>query len=359
MSVQEPARTIRITWTTAILAVSVVLGYVLVRGAFVAAHRILGWTAAAVAVAVFVEPIVDKLDRWLPRALAVIVTFLVIGGLAGGLVFGTVADLDNQVSRLQQVMPDAIEDLESRDDGIGGVAREVDLSRRAESFLEALDERVGSGSGALAQNAPTLPVYFVSAILTIFLLVYGPKIAEGAVGQVAEGRRRQVFTNVLSNATHRARRTVSALLTQGATVGLLTAGTALLLDLPGPIVLGLIAGVMAMLPDVGILMGVFPTVALTAALESVTLAVVILAVALVLQLIEAFYLRRQIKEFGVDVGPSVMWIVGLIGFTIYGPGMAFYGIAYAIFAIAVIDQVPAVRDQLVEDVSSPTVHSGG
>lgn len=359
MTVDEPARTVRVTWTTAILAVSVVIGFVLFRGAFVAAHRILAWTAAAVAVAVFVEPIVDKLDRWLPRALAVIVTFLAMAGVAGGLVFGTVADLDNQVSRLQRVMPEAIERLENRDDGIGSVATEVDLSRRSESFLDALDERVGSGSGALAENAPTLPVYFVSAILTIFLLVYGPKIAQGAVGQVAEGRRRQVFTNVLSNATHRARRTVSALLTQGATVGLLTAGTALLLDLPGPVVLGLIAAVMAMLPDVGILMGTFPTVALTAALESVPLAVVILAVALVVQLFEAFYLRRQIKAYGVDVGPAVMWIVGLVGFTIYGPGMAFYGIAYAIFALAVIDQVPAVRAELDRQLILPRGHSAG
>lgn len=359
MSVEGPERIVRITWSTAVLAVSVVLGFIFVRGAFVAAHRVLAWTAAAIAVAVFVEPIVDKLDRWMPRGIAVALTFLAIAGVAGGLVFGAVADLDNEVQRLKQVMPDAIEQLEERNDEIGSVAREIDLSRRSESFLDALDERVGSGSGALAQNAPTLPVYFVSAILTIFLLVYGPKIAQGAVEQVAEGRRRQVFTNVLSNATHRARRTVSALLTQGATVGLVVFGTAKLVVLPAPIVLGLIAGVMAMLPDVGILMGVLPTVALIAALESVGLAVVVLSVALVVQLVEAFYLRRQVKEFGVDVGPAVIWIVALVGFTVYGPGMAFYGIAYAIFILAVIDQVPAVRAELDRELILPTGHSAG
>lgn len=359
MTEQDRPRSVRITWTTALLAVSVVLGFILLRGAFIAAHRVLGWTAAAIAVAVFVEPIVEKLSRWVPRGVAVALTFLAIAGIAGGLVFGTIADLDNEVARLQEVMPDAIERLEERDDEIGRIAREIDLSRRSETFLDALDERVGSGSGTLAENAPTVPVYFVSAILTIFLLVYGPRIAEGAVNQVAEGRRREVFTRVISNATHRTRRTVSALLTQGATVGLLVFGTALLLDLPAAIVLGLIAGVMAMLPDVGVLMGVFPTVALTAALESARLAVVFVVVALAIQLVEALYLRRQIKEIGVDVGPAVMWIVGLIGFTIYGPGMAFYGIAYAIFVLAVIDQVPAVRAELDRTLIVPTAHSTG
>lgn len=346
MSAEQQPRLVRITWTSAILAVSVVIGFVVLRGAFVAAHRILGWTAASIAVAVFVEPIVEKLATRIPRALAVILTFLVIAGVAGGLVFGAVDDLDRQVARLQDALPDAIEELEMRDDEIGQISREIDLSTRSETFLDALDERVGSGSDALAQNAPTVPIYFVSAILTIFLLVYGPKIAEGAIDQVDDERRRQVTVNVLANATHRARRTMSALLTQGATVGLLVFGTAFVLDLPAAIVLGLIAGVMAMLPDVGIIMGVFPTVALAVALESVVVAVAILAVAIALQLVEAFYLRRQITGFGVDVGPAVVWVVGLIGFTIYGPGMAFYGIAYAIFALAVIDQVPAVRAEL-------------
>ena len=178
MTGEDRPRTVRITWTTAVFAVSVVLAFIMLRGAFVAAHRVLGWTAAAIAVAVFVEPIVEKLSRWVPRGVAVAATFLAIAGIAGGLVFGTVADLDNEVARLQEVMPDAIERLEERDDEIGRIAREIDLSRRSETFLDALDERVGSGSGTLAQNAPTVPVYFVSAILTIFLLVYGPRIAE-------------------------------------------------------------------------------------------------------------------------------------------------------------------------------------
>ena len=53
-----------------------------------------------------------------------------------------------------------------------------------------------------------------------------------------------------------------------------------------------------------------------------------------------------------------MWIVALVGFTIYGPGMAFYGAAYAIFALAVIDQIPAVRAEAGR-VTPPTVPTGG
>ena len=346
----------RLTWGSAVLAVSVFLGFVVVRGAFIAAHRIIGWTVACVAVAVFVEPFVAALGRFIPRVLAVILTFVLLAGVALVLVFGAVDDLDREVGRLQDVAPGAIQRLEDRDDELGRLATEIGLSDRAETFLDVLDERVGSGSGALAENAPTAPVYFVCAILTIFLLVYGPSMARGAARQIDDETTRRVVFRVLADAAHRARRTVSALLTQALVIGGLTMLVAELLDLPAPVVLGLIAGVAAMLPDFGILLGILPTVALTAAFESVLAAVVVLVVALGVQLVEAWYIRRRIREFGVDVGPAVIWIVALVGYSLYGPGMAFYGVVYAIFVLAVVDQVPAARIAVEAQVAMPVPH---
>jgi predicted PurR-regulated permease PerM len=343
MTNEQPVRAVRLTWRSAILLVAVFMGFLVLRGAFVAAHRVLGWTFACVAVAVFVDPLVEALGRFIPRVLAVILTFLLFAGTAGVLVFGVVDDLDQEVGRLQDVAPEAIQDLERRDDEVGRFAEDLELSGRTETFLRELDDRVGSGSGALAENAPSAPVYFVCAILTIFLLVYGPSIARGAARSIEDDERRRLVIEVLEQAAHRSRRTVSALLTQGMLVLAATTATAMVLNLPAPIVLGLIAGVAAMLPDVGILMGAFPTAALTAAFHSITAAAVVVVVAFAVQLFEAWYIRRRVREFGVDVGPAVIWIVALVGYTLYGPGMAFYAVVYAIFALAVIDQVPAAR----------------
>ncbi len=345
MSPDRPVRVVRITWSTALLGVGGVIAVFLLRTSFVAAHRILGWAAASLVVAVLIEGISTWLGRWIPRVLAVLLTFLVIGGAVGLTVYGVFDDLDREVARLEDDMPPAIDELESRDDSLGRLASELELTRRADSFLEEVDNRVGSGTGALAENAPTLPVYFVCAILTIFLLVYGPRIAQGALEQVRDGQRRDVVGRVVVSALHRARRTVWALIGQGVVTGGVSGLLAWFLDLPAPIVLGLIAGALAVLPDVGILLGTVPTVALAAALQSVPIAALLLAGALVAQLFEAFYLRRRIRDSGVDVGPAVVWIVALVGYTVYGPGMAFYGVAYAIFVLAVVDQIPAVRDE--------------
>ena len=359
MTADEASREpMRLTWTSAVLLLSAFIGFVMIRGAFIAAHRIIGWAFASVAVAVFVEPIVELLGRWIPRVLAVILTFLLLAGVAGVLVFGVVADLDREVGRLQAVAPGAIADLEDRDDELGRLAQDIELSERSQTFLDELDRRVGSGSGALAENAPAAPVYFVSAILTIFLLVYGPAMARGAARQIDDETKRRVLFRILEQSALRARRTVTALLTQGLLVGGATTLASQLLDLPAPVVLGLIAGVGALLPDVGILLGSFPTVALTAAFNGVAWAVVLLLVALAVQLFEATYVRRRILQFGVDVGPAVVWIVALVGYTLYGPGMAFYGVVYAIFVLAVVEQVPAGRTAIEADVAMPVPSLG-
>lgn len=343
-------RTVRISTRTIVLAVGVVLAVLVLRGAFVAGQRVLGWAAAATVTAVFVAPLVTWLGRWIPRIAAVVLTFVVIGVAAVALVFGTFDNLDREIESLERAAPDATERVESRDDELGSAMRDLELSNRVDVFLGELDERVGSGSDALAENAFTFPVFFVTAILAIFLLLYGPGIVQGGLALIGDEERRRRASAVLHEATLLARRTLAAMLGQGLLIGLIVGLVASALGLPAPVVLGLVAGVAATLPDVGILLGVLPTVALTAGLESGRAAVAILAAAMVLQAIEALHVRRWVDHWGVEVGPSIVWIVVLLGYELHGIGMAFFGVAFAVFAMAVIDQVPRGREP-VEDVA--------
>ena len=337
-------RTVRVSNRSIVAIVGVVVAMLVVRNNFPAAQRVLGWAVASAATAAFVAPLVSWLGRYIPRVAAVILTFLVIGVGAGALIFGAVDSLDREVARLQEAAPDATEQLESRDDEIGDAMRDLRLSERVEVFLEEVDTRIGSGSSALAENAFTVPVYFVNAILTIFLIVYGPTMVRGAVSLVPDEERQRRIAATLADAVTRARRTLGAMFAQGIVVGLSVGSVASLLDLPAPIVLGLVAGVAAMVPDFGILLGVLPTVALTAGLHSGRAAVVLLAVALVVQAIEALHLRRRIDRWGVEVGPAVVWIVALVAYTLHGPGMAFFSVVYAVFGLAVIDRVAQGRE---------------
>jgi predicted PurR-regulated permease PerM len=126
---------------------------------------------------------------------------------------------------------------------------------------------------------------------------------------------------------------------EGVIAGLVVAAAAALLDVPSPAALGLAAGVMAMLPHVGIVLGTLPLVLLVLALKSeVTTAVTVVAV-LGCQLGDSFWLRRRIAARSVHLGLLVPWVVALVGYEVYGVGGVAYGTALAVFAFAVLDEL--------------------
>ena len=122
-------------------------------------------------------------------------------------------------------------------------------------------------------------------------------------------------------------------------VGLLMAGAARLLDVPAPAALGLGAAVMAIFPHVGIVLGAVPLVLLVLALRSDTLALITVVVVVICQLGDSYWLRRKIALYSVHVGLLVPWVVVLVGYAVYGVSGAAYGLVFAIFLLAILDEL--------------------
>ena len=57
------------------------------------------------------------------------------------------------------------------------------------------------------------------------------------------------------------------------------------------------------------------------------------------QLADSFLLRPHIAEQSVEIGLVVPWVVALLGYSVYGIGGAVYGTIYAVFGLAVLDQL--------------------
>ncbi len=306
---------------------------------FVSAHRPLSWFAAAAIVAVLIDPIVDVLDRRLPRILSVLVALLVVAAATWGVVYVAFGDLADGVERLGDAAQDAARELEARDDSIGQTARDVDLTRRVDTFVDALDGRVTGRGDVLASTAGTAPTYFLGGILTLFLMSYGPTLARSAVEQLPDEAQGQEVTEVVTNAVQRSRRAIWFTIVLAVLVGLLMAGAARLLDVPAPAALGLGAAVMAIFPHVGIVLGSIPLVLLVLALRTDTLALVTVVIVVICQLGDSYWLRRRISLYSVHVGLLVPWVVALVGYTVYGVGGAAYGLALAVFLLAILDEL--------------------
>ncbi len=346
-------RVVRITARSAVAGVGVVVLAVVAQRIFVAAHRPLSWAVAAVVVAVLVDPAVDVLDRRIPRLAAVIVTLVVFAGAVFGVVYLAFDDLADGVDRFGVAAQDAAERLEDRDDSVGQLARDVDASRRVELFVDALEDRTTGGDEVLASTAGTAPTYFLGGILTLFIMSYGPRIAQSAVDQLRSPRQRREVTTVVNHALTRARRAILLTIAEAFVVGVVAGGVASLLDVPAAAALGLLAGVFALLPHVGIVLGNLPLILLLLALRSDLAALVATVLALACQLVDSYVVRRRIARHSVHVGLLVPWIVALIGYAVYGVGGAGYGLAFAVFGMAVLDEMaPRTASGTASDVDA-------
>ena len=330
---------VRISAKSAVLAVVAVALAILAQRLFVSAHQPLSWAVAAGIVAVLIDPVVDVLDRRLPRILSVIIALLVAAAVTWGVIYVAFDDLSSGVDRLGESAREAAAELEARDDSIGEAARDVEAERRVDLFVDALDERVTGTEDVLASTAGTAPTYFIGGILTLFLMSYGPRLAQAAVDQVPDPRMREGIESVVTRALRRSRRAILLTVAEGVVAGLAVAGAASLLDLPSPAALGLTAGVMAMLPHVGLVLGTVPLILLVLALKSEVVTVVTVVVVLACQLGDSFWLRRRIALHSVHIGLLAPWVVALVGYEMYGVGGVAYGLALAVFFLAALDEL--------------------
>lgn len=347
----------RVSKTSAVLAVVAVVLAVVAQRVFVAAHRPLSWAAAAVVVAVLVDPLVDLVDRHaprIPRFIAVLFALVLVGGAMFGVMYRAFADLGDAVTRFGEAAEDAASQLEARDDGIGQLATDVDATRRVELFVDTLDERVTGGEDVLAQGAGSAPTYFIGAILTLFLMSYGPRLARSAVAQIRSPEQRRLVSEVVPRALGLARRAVLFTLAEAIVVGLLVTGVARLLDMPAPTALGLAAGLFAILPHVGLVLGSLPLILLVLAMRSDAAAIVLTVAVIAGQMVDSLVIRPAIARRSVRVGLLVPWVVILIGYRIYGVGGAAYGLAFAVFALALLDELGA-REGPQEPEEPPAV----
>jgi putative heme transporter len=328
---------------SAALIVGAVVAAFVLRDTFVAAHRTIGWVVACAIVALLIDPLVDVVDRLLPRWISVIVVLVAVLAIVAGVTIGLANDLLDSLDELQTAAPEAAAGLEERFDW----AADVGVADRVQAFIDELNERIRER--AVSRVATTAPTYLVTGILMVFLLAYGRRYFDAFVGQFGEDRRDDIRTVGLAAALRGRRYLLIALahsLVNGIIVGLLCWA----LDLPAALSLGVAVGVFTILPLIGVLVGGIPALLLAFGLEGMATGLVVLAVLVALQTVEALVVRPRVDDSTVRLGPAAPIVVGLLGFELYGLGGAIYGIALTVIGFAAVDAIGRIRG---EDVAVP------
>jgi predicted PurR-regulated permease PerM len=300
------------------------------------AERVIAWVLIAVAIAALVFPAVEWMSRsrFVPRGLAVLILVVVALGTIGFLGYRIVNDVSDAMTRLQDAAPARAAELERDSD----FWKEIKLKQRVTRFVNDIPARLRGGEPTEAlKSAATRGVAFLAGlILTVFFVVYGPRLVDGALGLIEQEGTRRRAEFVLRSGSRRALFYARVKLWEAVVEGLLAYAIARLAGVPGPAALGVWVALWSLLPVAGVLIGALPIVVFAGA-HSVERAIAV-AFAFVLIGIGDYFVNRWLERRSVYVGSFAIVLAAFGGLELYGLTGALLFVLGAIFVVAIISE---------------------
>ena len=308
-------------------------------GVLASSRRVIGWIIVAATLAGLLHPLVSLLQRKMRRGLAVAIVMLGLVGAVALVGYGIVDDIQAQTRRLQQAAPARAEELE-RSERFGELARDLRAAERTRQFIDELPERLRGGTPAEAlRAAATRGVAFLATgVLTIFLLLHGPRIIQGAIDQASDPRRRARLNELYPVVYARSFGYAASTLCTAVAAGLFAFLVARVADVPAPAPLAVWVGLWDLVPVGGALVGALPIIAL-AAVRSSSDAIGLAVVFIAYQLMENLVVQRRIEADTVKVGPFLTLLAGLVGLELSGVAGALLAVLAVTIAVTIADEV--------------------
>lgn len=270
---------------------------------------------AAFILASAIEPVANFLKRYrLPRGISILLVYILAGFLLFG--FGSLAaePIAEQSYQLAQSLPNIINRLGD----VLPVIPEVDQVQvvgQVQSFFNNFGRDLANVGFNIFEGTRTVFSRLFTVIFVV-VLAYYLALEKDAVKKFANlitpTEHQAYVSGLITRAQKSVGRWILGLVTLGSIVGLLIGTGLWLLGVPYALLLGILAGLMEVMPVVGpIIAGTFGvSVALS---QSPTIAAVALGLYVVVGLIESYVLIPNIMKRAVGLKPLVTIIAVMLG----------------------------------------------
>lgn len=312
-----------LAWLAVLLLVGWLLGHV--------THALLILVLSTV-VAFALTPVVELLDRWLPRALAIAIAYVfgfsILIGLLSVVVMTAATEINNLVhnlpvyaARAQALQPQAV-GLLSRF-GITG-----DELSQAQDRLIAYLQSIGSQAASDAfEFVKTILNAIVDTVLVLILSIYLVANAQRMVRWLREqaprgqGRRADLLINIVNQVVGGY---VRGTLTMALLVGVLVGAGMGILQVRYALLLGILAFFMEFVPVLGVIVSGAVCV-IIALFQGWVLALVVLGYFVVVHVIEGDLIGPRVMARAVGIHPAVALLALVAGSELFGVWGALLG----------------------------------
>jgi predicted PurR-regulated permease PerM len=261
-----------------------------------------------ISIAAALSPLVSKLQRHMPRLLAVLLVYLVILLIFAGTLAMIIPPLVNQGQEIAQQAPAWIEQVEVWAEEW----RLIDEIPRLIEFMYEEVERIGTALVSVPVGIARAGFdIFIILVVSVYSLLEGLSTKRFIQSLFPEDLADKVIS-VLAKMLHAMGGFVQTVAINAAVIGLLTYLGLLIIGVDFPLVLGLFAGMMEVIPYLGPIIAAIP-ILIVALFDSPTTALITFAFLIVLQQFESYVFLPYVMRTQTKVSPLAVVVALIIG----------------------------------------------
>lgn len=310
--------------------------FVLLGAILWAVRNVLGPFVLGLALAYLLAPVIHPIERFwrwlglrrrlkfvgrLARPLAILTTYLLVLALLAGFFALVVPVVIDQARTLWAVRETIVEQLERLGRGIFDEYQKLPLEVRlqVESSLDRLGDLIGKALQQAAQGTVVAISYTISLVLgiaiipfwTFYLLNDSHELGQAALNMVPLQLREDLLSVLkLMDTVFGAYLRGQLLL--GVIIGVLSAIGLSIIGINFALVLGVVAGICELIPNIGPILGAIPALVVAMA-QDPTKALITAIFAIAIQQLENLFLTPRVLGKSVQLHPVLVMVVLVIG----------------------------------------------
>ncbi|AYG02118.1 AI-2E family transporter [Gryllotalpicola protaetiae] len=324
------------------------LGY-LILTSIVNLTTVITYIGAALFIALGLEPLIEFLaKRGVPRWASIVIVFVVILGVAVGVIWAIVPVIVQQSASLIQSVTNFVDEgtYQQWYQWLQGQFQPGVVDNAVSQVWHQLQANLGTITGGVLQVGLGLISgafgVLIVLILTIYFAASLKNIKRGAYSLVPASKRRR-FIDIAEQVTDSVGKYVIGQVSLALVNGILSSIFLTIIRAPYPMLLAVIAFVFSLVPLVGTLTGSALICLLCLLLGSPLTALVAAIYYLVYMQVEAYLLSPRIMNRAVSVPGALVVVAALAGGTLLGVLGALVAIPFAASVLLIVRQVVIPR----------------
>jgi predicted PurR-regulated permease PerM len=309
-------------------------------------------------IAILLNPLTVKLERKMPKILAIIVAMLIAVTAVAGLAYflsSQIAHFFDNVDAMKQKFSELLVIIQKWLEQTFGIG--------AQKQLQMVNEAVNGNKAVIGQTLSgalgILSVIFLIPVYTFLLLLYKTLILNFLYEVFSEENQMKVG-QILTETKGAIQSYIVGLLIETGIVAVMNSCALLILGVQNAILIGVIGAILNLLPYIGGIIAIaLPVLMATLTMDGFTTQLLIIAAYALIQFIDNNILVPRIVSSKVQINALVSIIVVLLGAALWGvPGM-FLSIPFIAVLKIIFDRVQDLKPwgKILGD-NIPTEHMG-